>query len=128
MDYKTLSIIIPVYNEEKTIHLILNKIKEVQLINGLNKEIVMVDDSSTDNSWEKLEKYKSENPELGISLYRHTYKQGKGAALRTGIQEAKGELIIIQDADLEYDPFEYNELLKPITEGHASKILTNIHG
>jgi glycosyltransferase involved in cell wall biosynthesis len=122
MDYKTLSIIIPVYNEEKTIHLILNKIKEVQLINGLNKEIVLVDDSSIDNSWEKLEKYKSENSELEISLYRHGYNQGKGAALRTGIQESKGELIIIQDADLEYDPFEYNELLKPITEGHADVV------
>ena len=122
MDYKTLSIIIPVYNEEKTIHLILDKIKEVQLINELNKEIVMVDDSSTDNSWKRLEEYKSQNTELEISLYRHSYNQGKGAALRTGIQEAKGDLIIIQDADLEYDPFEYNELLKPITDGHADVV------
>lgn len=122
MDYKTLSIIIPVYNEEKTIHLILDKIKEVPLINELNKEIVMVDDSSTDNSWKRLEEYKSQNTELEISLYRHSYNQGKGAALRTGIQEAKGDLIIIQDADLEYDPFEYNELLKPITDGHADVV------
>lgn len=122
MKPQCLSIIIPVYNEEKTIHLILNKIKEVELIDGIAKEIVMVDDCSTDDSWKSLQQYREENADLPISLYQHTFNQGKGAALRTGIEQAKGDLIIIQDADLEYDPMEYNDLLKPIVDGHADVV------
>ena len=117
MQPKVLSIIIPVYNEEKTIHFILDKIKQVELIGGLGIEIVMVNDKSSDNSWERLQTYKAENPDIKISLFNHEVNKGKGAALHTGIKEAVGDLILIQDADLEYDPFEYNELLKPLMEG-----------
>jgi glycosyltransferase involved in cell wall biosynthesis len=119
---KVLSIIIPVYNEEKTIHLILDKIKQVELIGGLEKEIVMVNDKSSDDSWERLQQYKNDNPDLKMSLYDHDVNKGKGAALHTGIAQASGDLIIIQDADLEYDPFEYNELLQPILDGHADVV------
>jgi glycosyltransferase involved in cell wall biosynthesis len=122
MQPKVLSIIIPVYNEEKTIHLILDKIKQVELIGGLEKEIVMVNDKSSDNSWERLQQYKNDNPNLKMSLYDHDVNKGKGAALHTGIAQASGDLIIIQDADLEYDPFEYNELLQPILDGHADVV------
>lgn len=122
MQPKLLSIIIPVYNEEKTIHLILDKIQKVELIGGIQKEIVMVDDRSSDNSWERLQQYRDENPNIKISLYQHEVNKGKGAALHTGIKEAVGDLIIIQDADLEYDPFEYNELLKPIVDGEADVV------
>ena len=122
MQPKVLSIIIPVYNEEKTIHFILDKIKQVELIGGLEKEIVMVNDKSSDNSWERLQTYKAENPDIKISLFNHEVNKGKGAALHTGIKEAVGDLILIQDADLEYDPFEYNELLKPLMEGHADVV------
>ncbi len=122
MQPKVLSIIIPVYNEEKTIHLILDKIQQVELIGGLEKEIVMVNDKSSDNSWERLQQYKADNPNLKMSLYDHEVNKGKGAALHTGIAKASGDLIIIQDADLEYDPFEYNELLQPILDGHADVV------
>ena len=122
MQPKVLSIIIPVYNEEKTIHHILDKIQQVELIGGLTKEIVMVNDKSSDNSWERLQQYKSANPNIQISLYDHEVNKGKGAALHTGIAQASGDLIIIQDADLEYDPFEYNELLQPILDGHADVV------
>jgi glycosyltransferase involved in cell wall biosynthesis len=122
MQPKVLSIIIPVYNEEKTIHLILDKIRQVELIGGLEKEIVMVNDKSSDNSWERLQQYKNDNPDLKMSLYDHDVNKGKGAALHTGIAQASGDLIIIQDADLEYDPFEYNELLQPILDGHADVV------
>lgn len=122
MQPKVLSIIIPVYNEEKTIHLILDKIQQVELIGGLAKEIVMVDDCSSDDSWNRLQAYKSNKKHIDISLYKHPVNKGKGAALHTGIKEAKGELIIIQDADLEYDPFEYNDLLKPVLDGNADVV------
>jgi glycosyltransferase involved in cell wall biosynthesis len=122
MQPKVLSIIIPVYNEEKTIHFILDKIKQVQLIGGLQKELVMVNDKSSDHSWERLQQYQADNLDMNISLFNHEKNKGKGAALHTGIKEAKGELIIIQDADLEYDPEEYNDLLKPILEGHADVV------
>ena len=118
----TLSIIIPAYNEGKTIHLILNKIKEVELINGIQKEIVIVNDCSNDNTEQAILNYIENNKELNIQYYKHEVNKGKGAAIRTGIQGAKGDFIIIQDADLEYDPREYNILLRPIIEGFADVV------
>ncbi len=118
----TLSIIIPAYNEERTIHLILDKIAAVKLINGIKKEIIIIDDYSSDNTAMVLKNYILANPESGIQLFSHSINQGKGAALHTGIQLARGEYLIIQDADLEYDPQEYNILLQPIINGFADVV------
>ncbi len=117
-----LSIIIPAYNEAKTIHLILNKVKAVQLINSIEKEVIIVDDCSTDDTVQAIEKYRLDNPELDIQFYKQDKNQGKGAALHRGIKEAKGEYLIIQDADLEYDPNEYNLLLQPVLDGFADVV------
>jgi len=117
-----LSIVIPAYNEGPTIHRILDKIREVRLIGGIGKEVIIVNDCSKDNTEESILNYQAANPDLQISYYKHEVNQGKGAALRTGIQKAKGDFVIIQDADLEYDPEEFNILLKPILDGFADVV------
>jgi glycosyltransferase involved in cell wall biosynthesis len=117
-----LSVIIPAYNEARTIHLILNKLKEVELVNNIAKEIIIVNDCSTDKTEEVLLDYISNNKDLAITYYKHEVNQGKGAALHTGISKATGEYLIIQDADLEYDPQEYNDMLKPVVLGFADVV------
>jgi glycosyltransferase involved in cell wall biosynthesis len=119
---KKLSIIIPIYNEAATIHLILDKIKNVSLPDNIEKEIIIVDDCSTDNSKTKIEDYIVGNSELDIKSYQHHKNKGKGAAIHTGISKATGDFTIIQDADLEYNPEEYNILLQPVLDGFADVV------
>ncbi len=121
-EFKKLSLIIPAYNEGPTIHRILNKVKEVQLINNIEKELVIVNDCSKDNTEESIKKYMDENPEMLIKYIKHEVNKGKGAAIHTGIKEATGEYLLVQDADLEYDPQEYNILIKPILDGFADVV------
>jgi len=117
-----LSIVIPAYNEGPTIHFILNKVKAVQLLGNMEKEVIIVNDCSKDNTEEAILNYKQANPDLPITYFKHEVNQGKGAALHTGIRIATGDYVIIQDADLEYDPEEYNVMLRPVLSGNADVV------
>lgn len=126
--FHTLSIIIPVYNERKTVMQLLRQVSDQPLV--LRKEIVIVDDFSTDGTREFLQQ-RDLQAELGnnrantVKLVLHEKNMGKGAGIRTGLAQASGEIVLIQDADLEYDPSDYPELLLPILEGHADAVFGN---
>ncbi len=113
---------IPAYNEERTIKDILEAVSSVDLLGGISKEIVVVDDCSSDNTYTETEKFMKSHPELDIKLERHEKNAGKGAAIHTAIMKASGDYMIVQDADLEYDPEEFNVLLTPVVRGVADVV------
>jgi glycosyltransferase involved in cell wall biosynthesis len=117
-----LSILMPAYNEAKTIEQTLRKIMEVKLVGGFLKQVIIINDCSTDETEKVVLQFIKENPAEEIIYFKHSINKGKGAALHTGIEKATGSHIIIQDADLEYDPHEFNILLQPIINGSADVV------
>ncbi|MEO8426985.1 MAG: glycosyltransferase family 2 protein, partial [Verrucomicrobiota bacterium] len=120
MRFGRLSILIAAYNEEATLQCCLERILRTPLAHDLAREIILVDDGSTDCTWPIAQKLAAKHPELRI--FRQPKNQGKGAAIRRAISEMTGDLAILQDADLEYDPSDYNRMLKPIMEGKADAV------
>ncbi len=122
MPHQKLSIVIPAYNEANTISKILNKILSVQLVDAIEKELIIVNDCSSDNTQTVVEDFIKNNSRENIRLINQEINSGKGAAIHLGIQQATGDYLIIQDADTEYDPNEYNLLLKPVLSGFADVV------
>jgi dolichol-phosphate mannosyltransferase len=117
-----LSIIIPVYNEVNLVCELLDKVVNLRLGDGLEKELIVVDDGSSDATHAAVEAFIARNPEAGIRLLRHPANQGKGAGVRTGMESARGDILIIQDADLEYDPEDIREVVRPIVSGSCKVV------
>ena len=120
--YKKLSVLIPAYNEQETVVRLLDKVKAAETL--LEKEIIIIDNNSRDNTNRLVSEWILENKDVNARLLMEKIK-GKGAAVRSGIKVAKGDILIIQDADLEYDPVDYNELIKPIMEGKTKVVYGN---
>jgi glycosyltransferase involved in cell wall biosynthesis len=119
---RKLSIVIPAYNEERTICRILDAVAAVELRDGTGKELIVIDDCSTDGTGQLVAEWQAAHPESELVFCRHERNRGKGAALHTGIARATGDYLIVQDADLEYDPGEYELLLDPVRKGHADVV------
>jgi glycosyltransferase involved in cell wall biosynthesis len=119
---KTLSIVIPAYNEERTVALILDRVFDVTLIRNIGKEVIVVNDCSSDGTDQAVKDYIARNPERNIQYVVHERNRGKGAALHTGFKKATGEYVIVQDADLECDPEDWNEMLVPVIRGQADVV------
>jgi glycosyltransferase involved in cell wall biosynthesis len=117
-----LSVVMPAYNEARSIRAILDRIRAVELAGNMTKELIITNDCSTDDTEGVIRAYMQAYPDFDIQYLKHTVNQGKGAALHTGIKQATGDYVIIQDADLEYDPREYNILLQPILDGFADVV------
>lgn len=117
-----LSILIPAFNEENTIAQVMKRVAEIELINEIKKEIIVVNDCSTDSTEQEIQKFISENLNTDVKYFKHVENRGKGAAIQTAIKNATGEYLIVQDADLEYDPQEFNILLKPVVDGYADVV------
>lgn len=122
MSHGKLSIIVPCYNEERSIRSMLDRVIKATLPAGVSREIIIVNDCSTDRSVEVVESFVNAHPQEEIRLYHHERNSGKGAALHTGIAKATGDFVIVQDADLEYDPEEYKILLQPVLDGFADVV------
>ena len=122
MVIQTLSILIPCFNEEKTVVDVLRMVLDAQVIHGINKEIILIDDGSSDSTPASIQHFINENPGSQIKLITHEKNMGKGACIKSGLQHATGEVFIIQDSDMEYDASEYNKLLNPIVRGYADVV------
>ena len=118
----TLSILIPVYNEEDNIQKILDRVRAVTLVNNIAKQIVIVNDCSTDGTEELVLRYIEKHNDIQIEYQKHSRNKGKGRAINTALKMVKGDFVIIQDADNEYDPEEYNLLLQPIIDNYADVV------